>query len=79
MKLDCNALQAEIDRVRTELQNARSKSGVRMVRDSDGSTIEYNSAALASLEAYLRRLELEFDTLCGNCLRSTGPFGFVFP
>jgi hypothetical protein len=77
--VDCAALQAELDAARAQLAAMRGQSGIRMVADSDGSRIEYNNQGLAGQESYVRRLESQFATFCGNCIRASGPIGYVFP
>jgi hypothetical protein len=73
--LSCDEIKTqlqEIDGLLTEL----SKPGVRSVRDSDGSEIQYSQGSLAALNDRRSRLQSLYDACCGS--RSTRPYGFVF-
>lgn len=75
--VDCNALLARI----AELGNAItsiSKGGVRSVRDSDGSEIQYSTANVRYLQDERNRLTALYNTCCG-ARGSTAPFGAIFP
>lgn len=51
--------------------------GVRAVRDTDGSEIQYSQASLDALRGERARLEAIWNTCCGHRGRSR-PFGFIF-
>jgi hypothetical protein len=80
MKIDCAALQAELDQAKLDLTAMRAKSGVQMIRDSDGSQIQYSANGLNTQQAYVSRLEAMICVMCPHCGGgSSGPIGYVFP
>jgi hypothetical protein len=79
MKIDCIALQAELDQAKLDLTAMRAKSGVQMIRDSDGSQVQYSANGLNTQQAYVNRLEAIICTVCAHCGQSSGPIGYLFP
>jgi hypothetical protein len=79
MALTCDQILAQLgDVVRTI--NEVGAGGIRSVRDSDGSEIQYNQASLNALYGQRNRLQALYDAQCGNCGRGgSRPFGAVFP
>lgn len=78
MLVDCAALKAKLDASQARLDKMRDNSGIRSIRDSDGSGVEYSIAGLASEEQNFRRLLAMFDACCAHCGRG-GPVEFLYP
>ena len=75
--LTCDEIKDQLAKVYDQITQL-SQPGVRSIRDTDGSEIQYSQASLAALREQRNRLEAIFMTLCGGCGRSGRPFGFLF-
>jgi hypothetical protein len=73
--LSCEEIKAKLTEI-YGLLAALSKPGVRSVRDSDGSEIQYSQASLTALNGERVRLEAIYGACCGS--GSSRPFGFIF-
>lgn len=78
MQIDCAALREKLLASQVRLDKMRDNSGIRSIRDSDGSGVEYSIAGLASEEANFRRLAAMYDACCARCGRG-GPLEFLYP
>jgi hypothetical protein len=72
--LSCEEIKARLTEIYGQLK-ALSQPGVRSVRDSDGSEIQYSQASLTALNGERVRLEAIYQACCGSGSR---PFGFIF-
>jgi hypothetical protein len=77
--MTCDEILAQLGEVIRQIGEV-STGGVRSVRDSDGSEIQYNQASLNALYGQRNRLQALYDAQCGSGGRAGGrPFGAVFP
>lgn len=76
---DCAAIKAKLDDALAAYDRLVSGQSVRVVWDSDRSRIEYTSANLPSLYAYIQRLTVEYAACLGKpAVALTKPIQFVF-
>jgi hypothetical protein len=74
--LTCDEIRGLLGRINRLIYDL-SQPGVRSVRDSDGSEVQYSMASMAALSDQRMRLQALYDACCGG--RGGGPFGFIFP
>ena len=74
MLLSCDQLKDRLLKI-SDMLATLGQPGVRSVRDTDGSEIQYSQASLDALRGERSRLEAIYNTCCGGRSR---PFGFVF-
>lgn len=76
---DCAAIKTKLDAAIDAYDRLVSGRSVRVVWDSDRSRIEYTSANLPSLNAYIQRLTVEYAACIGQPIAAaTKPIQFVF-
>lgn len=74
----CAALKSQLDASLGRLDTMRANSGIRSIRDSDGSGIEYSIAGLASEEQNARRLAATYCACCDPHYGRSGPIDFIY-
>jgi hypothetical protein len=74
MTLTCDELLDRLKQIGDMLVQL-GQPGVRSVRDTDGSEVQYSQASLDALRSERARLEAIYNTCCGGRSR---PFGFIF-
>ena len=75
MLYTCDEIKDRLKKI-ADMLTTLGTPGVRSVRDTDGSEIQYSQASLDALRGERARLEAIYNVCCGGRSR---PFGFVFP
>lgn len=75
MLYSCDEIKDRLKKI-ADMLATLGTPGVRSVRDTDGSEIQYSQASLDALRGERARLEAIYNVCCGGRSR---PFGFVFP
>lgn len=74
VETDCAAIKLRLDAARLLLDQMMAP-GVRSVRDSDGSSIEYTRGDLEGMRRRVFALEQQYN-ICIGC--PTGSFAYIF-